>query len=81
MEPIRSRTPVPARERLAASHVDAGQSSADQGTSAPAVGPLDGLPARRTASRTQLPPSPANVPAFSEGSFGDLLHEVDLSFF
>ena len=81
MEPIRSRTSPPARARLAASHVDAGQPSADQGTSAPAVGPLDGLPARRTASRTQIPPSPANVPAFSEGSFGDLLQQMDLSFF
>lgn len=81
MEPIRSGTSPPARERLAASHMDAGQPSVDQGASAPAGGPLDGLPARRTASRAQLPPSPANVPAFSEGSFGDLLHEVDLSFF
>ncbi|RBD67666.1 avirulence protein, partial [Xanthomonas oryzae pv. oryzae] len=42
-------------------------------------GPLDGLPARRTMSRTRLPSPPAPSPAFPAGSFSDLLRQVDTS--
>ena len=81
MKPIRSRTPQPAREPLAGSHLDAVQPSADQGASTPASAPLDGLPARRTVSRGHLPPSPARLSALSTNSFDDLHHQVDLSQF
>ncbi|QDI05572.1 avirulence protein [Xanthomonas cerealis pv. cerealis] len=81
MDPIRSRTPIPARELQAGAQPDGVQPTADRGGSPPAGSPLDGLPARRTMSRTQLPPPPASVPAFSAGSFGDLLRQVDSSLF
>ncbi|WP_426683709.1 type III secretion system effector avirulence protein AvrBs3 [Xanthomonas translucens pv. undulosa] len=81
MDPIRSRTPSPARELQAGSQPDAVQPIADRLVSPPAGSPLDGLPARRTMSRTQLPSPPASVPAFSAGSFSDLLRQVDSSLF
>ncbi|MQS40392.1 TAL effector repeat-containing protein [Xanthomonas translucens pv. translucens] len=81
MDPIRSRTPSPARELQAGSQPDGVQPTADRRVSPPAGSPLDGLPARRTMSRTQLPPPPASVPAFSAGSFSDLLRQVDSSLF
>ncbi|QSQ59838.1 type III secretion system effector avirulence protein AvrBs3 [Xanthomonas translucens] len=81
MDPIRSRTPSPARELQAGSQSDAVQPIADRLVSPPAGSPLDGLPARRTMSRTQLPSPPASVPAFSAGSFSDLLRQVDSSLF
>ncbi|KOR41942.1 avirulence protein, partial [Xanthomonas oryzae] len=55
------------------------QPTADRGVSAPAGSPLDGLPARRTMSRTPLPSPPAPLPAFSAGSFSDLLRQFDPS--
>ena len=81
MEPICPRTLSAARPILIESQPDTGQPSADRGASTPADGPLDGLLARRTMSRTHLPASPVTLPACSEGSFGNLLHRVDLSFF
>ncbi|MFN6507281.1 TAL effector repeat-containing protein [Xanthomonas translucens] len=81
MDPIRSRTPIPSRELLAGSQPDGVQPTADRRVSPPAGSPLDGLPARRTMSRTQLPSPPASVPAFSAGSFSDLLRQVDSSLF
>ncbi|QEO26304.1 type III secretion system effector avirulence protein AvrBs3 [Xanthomonas translucens] len=81
MDPIRSRTPSPARELQAGSQPDAVQPIADRLVSPAAGSPLDGLPARRTMSRTQLPSPPASVPAFSAGSFSDLLRQVDSSLF
>ena len=56
MDPIRSRTPSPARELLSGPQPDGVQPTADRGVSPPAGGPLDGLPARRTMSQTRLPP-------------------------
>ena len=79
MEPIRFRTPHPARERLTGSQPDAVQQSADQRVFPLASGHLDGLPVRRNTSRTHLPPSPASLPAFSAGGLGDLVHHVDQS--
>ncbi|MCT8318909.1 Avirulence protein AvrBs3, partial [Xanthomonas translucens pv. undulosa] len=60
---------------------DGVQPTADPRVSPPAGSPLDGLPARRTMSRTQLPPPSASGPAFSAGSFSDLLRQVDSSLF
>ncbi|WP_221281790.1 TAL effector repeat-containing protein [Xanthomonas campestris] len=79
MDPIRSRTPIPARELLPGPQPDRVQPTADRGVSPPAGGPLDGLPARRTMSQTRLPPPPAPMPAFSAGSFSDLLRQFDPS--
>ncbi|WP_372386300.1 type III secretion system effector avirulence protein AvrBs3 [Xanthomonas axonopodis] len=81
MDPIRSRTPSPARELLPGPQPDGVQPTADRGVSPPAGGPLDGLPARRTMSRTRLPSPPAPSPAFSAGSFSDLLRQFDPSLF
>ncbi|MGN5603148.1 TAL effector repeat-containing protein, partial [Xanthomonas citri pv. mangiferaeindicae] len=81
MDPIRSRTPSPARELLPGPQPDRVQPTADRGVSPPAGGPLDGLPARRTMSRTRLPSPPAPLPAFSAGSFSDLLRQFDPSLF
>ena len=81
MEPIRSRTPSPACVRPVRSQQDPVQPSEGQGVSAHVGGPLDRLPARSTVSRNRLSLSPARLPAFSSGNFGDLLHEVDISFF
>jgi len=81
MDPIRSRTPSPARELLPGPQPDRVQPTADRGVSPPAGGPLDGLPARRTMSRTRLPSPPAPSPAFSAGSFSDLLRQFDPSLF
>ncbi|UKA44684.1 type III secretion system effector avirulence protein AvrBs3 [Xanthomonas campestris] len=81
MDPIRSRTPSPARELLSGPQPDGVQPTADRGVSPPAGGPLDGLPARRTMSQTRLPPPPAPMPAFSAGSFSDLLRQFDPSLF
>ncbi|QXF04583.1 TAL effector repeat-containing protein [Xanthomonas citri] len=81
MDPIRSRTPSPARELLPGPQPDGVQPTADRGVSPPAGGPLDGLPARRTISRTRLPSPPAPSPAFSAGSFSDLLRQFDPSLF
>ncbi|QSQ45261.1 avirulence protein [Xanthomonas translucens pv. translucens] len=82
MEPIRSRTPSPARELQAGSQPDAVQPIADRLVSTPARSPLDGLPARRMVSRTSPPPSPARSPSFSAGSLSDLLRqEIDPSLF
>ncbi|PPV00668.1 hypothetical protein XavaCFBP5823_22145, partial [Xanthomonas axonopodis pv. vasculorum] len=55
------------------------QPTADGGGSPPAGSPLDGLPARGTMSRTRLPSPPAPLPAFSAGSFSDLLRSFDPS--
>lgn len=63
MDPIRSRTPSPARELLPGPQPDGVEPTADRGVSPPAGGPLDGLPARRTMSRTRLPSPPAPLPA------------------
>nr|WP_212589767.1 type III secretion system effector avirulence protein AvrBs3 [Xanthomonas oryzae] len=79
MDPIRSRTPSPARELLPGPQPDRVQPTADRGGAPPAGGPLDGLPARRTMSRTRLPSPPAPSPAFPAGSFSDLLRQVDTS--
>ncbi|WP_428003956.1 hypothetical protein [Xanthomonas oryzae] len=79
MDPIRSRTPSPARELLPGPQPDRVQPTADRGGAPPAGGPLDGLPARRTMSRTRLPSPPAPSPAFSAGSFSDLLRQFDPS--
>ncbi|ASK99008.1 avirulence protein (plasmid) [Xanthomonas citri pv. vignicola] len=79
MDPIRSRTPSPARELLPGPQPDGVEPTADRGVSPPAGGPLDGLPARRTMSRTRLPSPPAPLPAFSAGSFSDLLRQFDPS--
>ncbi|MGW8342534.1 type III secretion system effector avirulence protein AvrBs3 [Xanthomonas axonopodis] len=79
MDPIRSRTPSPARELLHGPQPDGVEPTADRGVSPPAGGPLDGLPARRTMSRTRLPSPPAPLPAFSAGSFSDLLRQFDPS--
>ncbi|WDJ95836.1 type III secretion system effector avirulence protein AvrBs3 [Xanthomonas campestris] len=79
MDPIRSRTPIPARELLPGPQPDRVQPTADRGVSPPAGGPLDGLPARRTMSQTRLPRPPAPMPAFSAGSFSDLLRQFDPS--
>ncbi|WP_369920115.1 type III secretion system effector avirulence protein AvrBs3 [Xanthomonas arboricola pv. corylina] len=79
MDPIRSRTPIPARELLPGPQPDRVQPTADRGVSPPAGGPLDGLPARRTMSQTRLPSPPAPMPAFSAGSFSDLLRQFDPS--
>ncbi|WP_372497531.1 type III secretion system effector avirulence protein AvrBs3 [Xanthomonas citri] len=65
MDPIRSRTPSPACELLPGPQPDGVEPTADRGVSPPAGGPLDGLPARRTMSRTRLPSPPAPLPAFS----------------
>ncbi|MFP7205978.1 type III secretion system effector avirulence protein AvrBs3 [Xanthomonas hortorum ATCC 19865] len=81
MDPIRSRTPIPARELLPGPQPDRVQPTADRGVSPPAGGPLDGLPARRTMSQTRLPSPPAPMPAFSAGSFSDLLRQFDPSLF
>ncbi|KAF1689247.1 avirulence protein, partial [Pseudoxanthomonas jiangsuensis] len=81
MDPIRSRTPSPARELLPGPQPDGVQPTADRGVSPPAGGPLDGLPARRTMSRTRLPSPPAPLPAFSAGSFSDLFRQFDPSLF
>ena len=81
MDPIRSRTPIPARELLPGPQPDRVQPTADRGVSPPAGGPLDGLPARRTMSRTRLPSPPAPSPAFSADSFSDLLRQFDPSLF
>ncbi|MGV7167999.1 hypothetical protein ACWA5V_21330, partial [Xanthomonas citri pv. rhynchosiae] len=81
MDPIRSRTPSPARELLPEPQPDGVEPTADRGVSPPAGGPLDGLPARRTMSRTRLPSPPASLPAFSAGSFSDLLRQFDPSLF
>ncbi|RBC67403.1 hypothetical protein BRM85_10655, partial [Xanthomonas oryzae pv. oryzae] len=45
MDPIRSRTPSPARELLPGPQPDRVQPTADRGGAPPAGGPLDGLPA------------------------------------
>ncbi|AKO06025.1 type III secretion system effector avirulence protein AvrBs3 [Xanthomonas oryzae pv. oryzicola] len=79
MDPIRPRRPSPARELLPGPQPDRVQPTADRGVSAPAGSPLDGLPARRTMSRTRLPSPPAPSPAFSAGSFSDLLRPLDPS--
>ncbi|ACD59227.3 TAL effector repeat-containing protein [Xanthomonas oryzae] len=79
MDPIRSRTPSPARELLPGPQPDRVQPTADRGGAPPDGGPLDGLPARRTMSRTRLPSPPAPSPAFSAGSFSDLLRQFDPS--
>ncbi|RBE74025.1 avirulence protein, partial [Xanthomonas oryzae pv. oryzae] len=79
MDPIRSRTPSPARELLPGPQPDRVQPTADRGGAPPAGGPLDGLPARRTMSRTRLPSPPAPSPAFSAGSFSDPLRQFDPS--
>ncbi|WDN39563.1 type III secretion system effector avirulence protein AvrBs3 [Xanthomonas oryzae] len=79
MDPIRSRTPSPARELLPGPQPDRVQPTADRGGTPPAGGPLDGLPVRRTMSRTRLPSPPAPSPAFSAGSFSDLLRQFDPS--
>ncbi|KOR41945.1 avirulence protein [Xanthomonas oryzae] len=79
MDPIRPRRPSPARELLPGPQPDGVQPTADRGVSAPAGSPLDGLPARRTMSRTRLPSPPAPSPAFSAGSFSDLLRPFDPS--
>ncbi|MGS0602239.1 type III secretion system effector avirulence protein AvrBs3 [Xanthomonas oryzae pv. oryzicola] len=79
MDPIRPRRPSPAREPLPGTQPDRVQPTADRGVSAPAGSPLDGLPARRTMSRTRLPSPPAPSPAFSAGSFSDLLRPFDPS--
>ncbi|MGL6723751.1 TAL effector repeat-containing protein [Xanthomonas hortorum pv. gardneri] len=79
MDPIRSRTPIPARELLPGPQPDRVQPTADRGVSPPVGGPLDGLPARRTMSQTRLPSPPAPMPAFSAGSFSDLLRQFDPS--
>uniref|UniRef100_UPI003DA0C807 type III secretion system effector avirulence protein AvrBs3 n=1 Tax=Xanthomonas oryzae TaxID=347 RepID=UPI003DA0C807 len=79
MDPIRPRRPSPARELLPGPQPDRVQPTADRGASAPAGSPLDGLPARRTMSRTRLPSPPAPSPAFSAGSFSDLLRPFDPS--
>ncbi|WP_374151525.1 hypothetical protein [Xanthomonas hortorum] len=79
MDPIRSRTPIPARELLPGPQPDRVQPTADRGVSPPAGSPLDGLPARPTMSRTRLPSPPAPLPAFSAGSFSDLLRQFDPS--
>ncbi|AJQ86074.1 type III secretion system effector avirulence protein AvrBs3 [Xanthomonas oryzae] len=79
MDPIRPRRPSPARELLPGPQPDRVQPTADRGVSAPAGSPLDGLPARRTMSRTRLPSPPAPSPAFSAGSFSDLLRPFDPS--
>ncbi|UXW07386.1 TAL effector repeat-containing protein [Xanthomonas oryzae pv. oryzae] len=79
MDPIRSRTPSPARELLPGPQPDRVQPTADRGGAPPDGGPLDGLPARRTMSRTRLPSPPAPSPAFPAGSFSDLLRQVDTS--
>ncbi|ASN11708.1 PthN, TAL effector AvrBs3/PthA family (plasmid) [Xanthomonas citri pv. malvacearum] len=81
MDPIRSRTPSPARELLPGPQPDGVEPTADRGVSPPVGGPLDGLPARRTMSRTRLPSPPAPLPAFSAGSFSDLLRQFDPSLF
>ncbi|MCE4331019.1 TAL effector repeat-containing protein [Xanthomonas campestris pv. coriandri] len=81
MDPIRSRTPSPACELLPGPQPDGVEPTADRGVSPPAGGPLDGLPARRTMSRTRLPSPPAPLPAFSAGSFSDLLRQFDPSLF
>ncbi|RBD87218.1 avirulence protein, partial [Xanthomonas oryzae pv. oryzae] len=44
MDPIRSRTPSPARELLPGPQPDRVQPTADRGGAPPAGGPLDGLP-------------------------------------
>ncbi len=54
MDPIRPRRPSPARELLPGPQPDRVQPTADRGGSA-CWRPLDGLPARRTVSRTRLP--------------------------
>nr|QVE48128.1 transcriptional activator-like effector protein [Xanthomonas phaseoli pv. manihotis] len=81
MDPIRPRTPSPAHELLAGPQPDRvqPQPTADRGGAPPAGSPLDGLPARRTMSRTRLPSPPAPLPAFSAGSFSDLLRQFDPS--
>ncbi|WP_428942325.1 type III secretion system effector avirulence protein AvrBs3 [Xanthomonas oryzae] len=79
MDPIRPRRPSPARELLPGPQPDRVQPTADRGASAPAGSPLDGLPARRTMSRTRLTSPPAPSPAFSAGSFSDLLRPFDPS--
>nr|AAW59491.1 Avr/Pth13 [Xanthomonas oryzae pv. oryzicola] len=79
MDPIRPRRPSPARELLPGPQPDRVQPTADRGGAPPAGGPLDGLPARRTVSRTRLPSPPAPSPAFSAGSFSDLLRPFDPS--
>lgn len=79
MDPIRPRTSSPADELLAGPQPDRvqPQPTADRGGAPPAGSPLDGLPARRTMSRTCLPSPPAPLPAFSAGSFSDLLCQFD----
>ncbi|MCT8370602.1 TAL effector repeat-containing protein, partial [Xanthomonas citri pv. anacardii] len=79
MDPIRPRTSSPADELLAGPQPDRvqPQPTADRGGAPPAGSPLDGLPARRTMSRTRLPSPPAPLPAFSAGSFSDLLCQFD----
>ncbi|MGV7168018.1 type III secretion system effector avirulence protein AvrBs3, partial [Xanthomonas citri pv. rhynchosiae] len=79
MDPIRPRTPSPARELLAVPQPDRVQPTAGPEVSPPAGSPLDGLPARRTMSRTRLPSPPAPSPSFSAGSFSDLLRQFDPS--
>ncbi|MBV6816145.1 TAL effector repeat-containing protein, partial [Xanthomonas axonopodis pv. passiflorae] len=81
MDPIRPPTPSPAHELLAGPQPDRvqPQPTADRGGAPPAGSPLDGLPARRTMSRTRLPSPPAPLPAFSAGSFSDLLRQFDPS--
>ncbi|WP_058196415.1 type III secretion system effector avirulence protein AvrBs3 [Xanthomonas translucens] len=82
MEPIRSRTPSPARELQAGFQLEAVQPIADRLVSMPANSPLDGLPARRMESRASPPPSPARSPAFSAGSLSDMLRQqIDPSLF
>ncbi|WDJ02060.1 TAL effector repeat-containing protein [Xanthomonas campestris] len=79
MDPIRSRTPSPALPPQTGPQSDGIQPSADRSVFMPAGGPLDGLPARPTMSRTRLPSPPAPMPAFSAGSFSDLLRQFDPS--
>ncbi|WDK30983.1 type III secretion system effector avirulence protein AvrBs3 [Xanthomonas campestris] len=79
MDPIRSRTPSPALPPQTGPQSDGIQPSADRSVFMPAGSPLDGLPARPTMSRTRLPSPPAPMPAFSAGSFSDLLRQFDPS--
>ncbi|MDV7251227.1 TAL effector repeat-containing protein, partial [Xanthomonas hortorum pv. vitians] len=79
MDPIRSRTPSPALPPQTGPQSDGIQPSADRSVFMPAGSPLDGLPARPTMSRTRLPSPPAPLPAFSAGSFSDLLRQFDPS--
>ncbi|MCC5099067.1 TAL effector repeat-containing protein [Xanthomonas campestris] len=79
MDPIRSRTPSPALPPQTGPQSDGIQPSADRLVFMPAGSPLDGLPARPTMSRTRLPSPPAPLPAFSAGSFSDLLRQFDPS--